>query len=385
MQFKISHSRHYKHVFITLLILLASVLPVSASAQDTDTGITLDAALVSQLTAIATASLQAQLDVLTNSVNASDTQELAIYYQTAIQQKTGEAKLRRAALVADGIIYGKYILQFSVIDAQIADDSAIFHATEYTAIELENAKTDPLAPQATEYVDEHTFRFQYTDGGWYLTDDQVRMPPNAEIDPQLGPVTDPPSSTESNIDSKFSIYLPLAVASSTSQTVQASGEQQILVDLNAVASYARKWWNSSNKTNYRDWLPDNDCTNFVSQALAAGGWAYTTRWPSSKYWTSAWWYASDDQTRTWTAADWFYSFAPNRAKLASKVSELRVGDVLEIDWTGDGSVDHATIVTKKDSNSKLYLTYHSNNRLDKPLTDIQAAYPKAKYYAWKLN
>lgn len=107
--------------------------------------------------------------------------------------------------------------------------------------------------------------------------------------------------------------------------------------------------------------------------------------PSSKYWTYAWWYASDDQTRTWTASDWFYSFSPNRATLAPYVSDLRVGDVLQIDWEGNGSVDHTAVVTKKDSNNKLYLTYHSNNRLDKPFTEIQLAYPLAKYYAWKLK
>ncbi|MBX3012403.1 MAG: hypothetical protein KF832_12890 [Caldilineaceae bacterium] len=214
MQDKSPHGRQYRHVLIALLILLASVLPISASAQDTDTNVTPDAVIVSQLTAIATASLQAQLDVLTNSVNASGTQELAIYYQAAIQQKITEANNRRAALLADGIIYGKYNLQFSTGDIQIDDNAAILQAIEYTAIELENAKTDPLSPQTTEYIDEHTFYFQSIEGDWYLAEDQVRMPPNAEIDPQLGPITDPPSSTESNTDLEFSIevedilYLP---------------------------------------------------------------------------------------------------------------------------------------------------------------------------------
>jgi len=176
----------------------------------------------------------------------------------------------------------------------------------------------------------------------------------------------------------------MIISTSANPDIQSANVQEILVDSHAIVSYARKWWNSANPS-YRNWLPDNDCTNFVSQALKAGGWAYTTRYPSSKWWSSAWWYASDDQTRTWTAADWFYSFAPNRATAISKPTDLRVGDVLEIDWTGDGSIDHAAIVTKKDSNNKLYLTYHSNNRLDKPLTDIQASYPKAKYYGWKLK
>jgi hypothetical protein len=376
------NGKSWRQFSIALLVLLASILPVAASAQDTSKES--EDRLVSQLTAIATASLYAQLDVLTNAVTASATQELAAHYQAAIQEKIAEATIRRAALLADGIIYGKYNLQVTILGLQVDENTAILHATEYTAIELENAKTDQLAPQTTEYVDEHTFHFQYTDGDWYLNADQVRMPLNTEIDPQLGPVTDPSSSVESNAIGKFSAYLPIAVATANDTSVQASGEEQILVDLNAVANYARKWWNSANP-DYRNWLPDEDCTNFVSQSLKAGGWAYTTRWSSSKWWTSAWWYASDDQTRTWTASPWFYSFASNRAILAPRVSDLRVGDVLQIDWTGDGSVDHATIVTKKDARNNLYLTYHSNNRLDKPLSDIRTAYPNAKYYAWKLN
>ncbi len=133
--------------------------------------------------------MYAQLNALTDSVNASnDDQALSVYYQAAIQQKVAEAQTQRAALVAEGIVYGQYKLQLTVADAQIDGDSAVIHASEYTTITLDNAKTDLLAPQVTAYIDEHTFHFQYVDEAWYLTEDQVKMPSNAEVDPQLGPV-----------------------------------------------------------------------------------------------------------------------------------------------------------------------------------------------------
>jgi hypothetical protein len=70
-------------------------------------------------------------------------------------------------------------------------------------------------------------------------------------------------------------------------------------NLSAVVSYARKWAGSyicTTKTNCSSytmssvgynpefWDFSNDCTNFVSQAMWAGG------WPTS----SGWWYADDD-------------------------------------------------------------------------------------------
>jgi hypothetical protein len=131
------NGKSWRQFSIALLVLLASILPVAASAQDTSKES--EDRLVSQLTAIATASLYAQLDVLTNAVTASATQELAAHYQAAIQEKIAEATIRRAALLADGIIYGKYNLQVTILGLQVDENTAILHATEYTAIELENA------------------------------------------------------------------------------------------------------------------------------------------------------------------------------------------------------------------------------------------------------
>lgn len=183
-------------LLIALLILLASMRPSSVSAQDTiKKSNTPDAELTAHLTNIANAALNAELKVLTNSGDARyDDQALSVYYQTAIQQKVAEASAQHIALLADGIIYGQYKLQLTVTDGQVEGDSAVLHASEYTAIELDNAKTDPLAPQTTEYIDVHTFRFQQTNAVWYLIEDQVQMPLNAEFEPQLGPETGPSAS-----------------------------------------------------------------------------------------------------------------------------------------------------------------------------------------------
>jgi len=52
-------------------------------------------------------------------------------------------------------------------------------------------------------------------------------------------------------------------------------------------------------------------------------------------------------------------------------------------WNGYGRIDHAMIVTKKDSGG-IYLTYHSTNNKDKKFTDITQEYPNARFYGWRL-
>jgi len=135
-----------------------------------------------------------------------------------------------------------------------------------------------------------------------------------------------------------------------------------------------------------------DCTNFISQSLRAGGWpdvgGYTDRTT-----TSAWWYDSFTQTYTWVGAHYFYQFAAthsDRMGLAGNVWSMIPGDVLQVDFEGDGEIDHTTIVSWRYENPvNLYLSYHTNGTLDRPLSDFFAAvaadYPapnQNSYYGW---
>src|SRR5205085_538864 len=80
----------------------------------------------------------------------------------------------------------------------------------------------------------------------------------------------------------------------------------------------------------------NDCTNFVSQALAAGGWPQI----SSSYYTlyNVWFM---DAVRglwsyTWTVASYFQQFPISvshvRGTYVSYFTQLVAGDVMLVDW-----------------------------------------------------
>ena len=117
----------------------------------------------------------------------------------------------------------------------------------------------------------------------------------------------------------------------------------------AAAQYADQWALSRNPA-YRQY--SEDCTNFVSQALHAGGYAYTG---SSKTHYQSWYYNSSENSFTWSVAPDLLNFlyydypggfptgyhAPNQ----SNYSGGSVGDVIFYDWGSayHNGVSHATI------------------------------------------
>jgi hypothetical protein len=178
----------------------------------------------------------------------------------------------------------------------------------------------------------------------------------------------------------------------------------------AAASYARTWASSTNPAYGRF---SNDCTNFVSQAMEAGGWSMITgsSYCDDRKKDSVWWFnpggctytacpwswcptvKSVNASYTWGGAQNFFDFVrtSGRGTAASKVRDLDVGDVLQMDFSGGGHIGHTMIVTNKTS-SNLYLSYHTSDHLDEPFwpegtkTGILGRNPDppTKYYGWKM-
>lgn len=179
-------------------------------------------------------------------------------------------------------------------------------------------------------------------------------------------------------------------------TGAASGEQGALqlYAASTASAYARKWATSTNPSYPRD---GNDCTNFVSQAVLAGGWAMAGGSCSDRKDDSAWWYGDSQcwypgvhRSYTWGGAQNFYNFisSSGRGTAAAHIYDLDVGDVLQV--AHDGHVGHTTMVTGKPSGN-LLLSYHTNDTLDLPvwgpggfLSKYAGSFSTTTYYAWKL-
>ncbi|GER65858.1 amidase domain-containing protein [Weizmannia acidilactici] len=143
--------------------------------------------------------------------------------------------------------------------------------------------------------------------------------------------------------------------------------------------YAEKWWNSFNPA-YKSFT--DDCTNFISQCLHAGG-APMRGYPDRN---KGWWMQNNNWSYSWTVAHSFktylqYSKAGLRAKEVSSPQELKYGDVICIDFQGDGRFDHSLIVTGYDYYGMPLVNAHTTNSRKRYWTyeDSSAYTPNIRY------
>ena len=86
-----------------------------------------------------------------------------------------------------------------------------------------------------------------------------------------------------------------------------------------------------------EYLPNEDCANFVSEALLARGWQTTKAWhPGSVDWVSS------THLRAWVLAH----HSATELHGTSSFSQVKVGDIAQFDWKNTGIRNHTAIVTK---------------------------------------
>lgn len=161
-------------------------------------------------------------------------------------------------------------------------------------------------------------------------------------------------------------------------------------------NYAYAWWNGQNAA-YPD-FGSNDCTNFISQCVRAGGMVIngtgdgcrdestTTEWYVEANSPPIWCLGSNrnwEWSSSWTVVYDFRvyftvnnSFAttlgwtinPDTAK-----SLLSPGDLVQLQTKqGDSWVSYHNMIVTKETTTDLLMTYHSTDTKDKKLRDIPA-------------
>lgn len=117
-----------------------------------------------------------------------------------------------------------------------------------------------------------------------------------------------------------------------------------------------------------------DCTNFLSQCLFAGGWPQIFGAASSG---SSWWYGKSTNpvgyktgfSTVWPSAQkmGFFLKASNRTTRVTSLATLKIGDAVMLMNTV-GNAFHALIVTQVSTNGNLFLSCHTTNRFNAPMT-----------------
>ncbi len=144
---------------------------------------------------------------------------------------------------------------------------------------------------------------------------------------------------------------------SESSLIDASGFTTLSQPFPSVASmrsYAMNWTSSANANAMNPDYPiyDNNCANFVSQILHAGGWEYkggvnpydTLNWTPNLTGPAG-------ASRTWSSSQYQIAFVSNDGNQYGYLDNIwnaGTGDLLYADWypndTADGTVDHVMFV-----------------------------------------
>ncbi|MDF2557914.1 MAG: amidase protein [Bacillales bacterium] len=140
--------------------------------------------------------------------------------------------------------------------------------------------------------------------------------------------------------------------------------------------YAERWWNSRNPAypKFKD-----DCTNYISQCLAAGGFPMTGFGNRNK----GWWYRNGKYSFSWSVAHALLLFlAGSRfTREVKTVDKLMLGDIICYDFEGDGRFNHNTIITGRDANGQPLVNAHTYDSRQRywEYKDSSAYTPKIRY------
>lgn len=250
-------------------------------------------------------------------------------------------------------------------------------------------KVNGNEPDYAQERNRREWRFVNLVSGWKLVSMSVSSQGGSPLTDHPQPVVEPLEPDEDPNLEQFDPGPPISEPKGVVQMAVSNGTEgsasTLAYNYQAMANYALTYvfnYNSNYKTH-----PGNDCTNFISQALHAGGWP-EARAHTCRTCDSAWWYfhivgnptSLEYASYPWTSVRYWYRFAltSGRTRLLSSRFYLGLADVVQVDWTNDGRLDHTMMVTRVVDSSR-YVTYHSHDRKNLPLAFLRQQYPSASW------
>ncbi|MCD9145087.1 amidase domain-containing protein [Streptomyces albireticuli] len=281
-------------------------------------------------------------------------------------------RTRKARLASLGEAYTSGDTRVSVDTTSVKGGRATVRVTEVTTLTYKKIRGDE--PSTTGFRAHHELNFTSTSKGkWELTGIRpTDSGPRPINEPRTAVAT---TNTGGGLD---------GTPASTSWPARPQPKTRGTAGYNyaAMAAYAEKYWRNYNPA-YRKFNDQGgDCTNFISQALRAGGWKNDSG-SATDY--RNWWYDNTTQTTSWVGAnEWaWFTLSSKRAVNLANVYQMDVGDILQMDFDRDGSKDHSMMTTYRSRAGVPYLTYHSTNTYRKSVASIIASNPGAVYFAYR--
>ncbi|MFC5723939.1 amidase domain-containing protein [Streptomyces gamaensis] len=358
--------------------LSAVLLPVTATSASAAEPGTADSATAKSFARIADAVLAQRSEALVDAAKTraagsfSDGKvRIAASLKRSEDSALSSLRKRKQRLNALGEAYSAADTTTTVEKTTVKNGRATVQVTETTRFTYKKVRGDE--PTTTGFTAHHELSFTGKSGKWELTG--IRPTDN-------GPaaINEPRTAATSDTGA-----LPTGTPASTSRWSARPQPKDLRAggyDYAAMADYAEKYWRNYNPAYRKFNDAGGDCTNFISQALAAGGWKQE---PGGAEDFRKWWYNSKGEATSWVGAnEWsWYALSSKRVTSLSNVFQMDVGDIMQMDFDGDGSKDHSMMVTYRSRAGVPYLTYHSTNTYRKSVASIIASYPDAVYYAYR--
>lgn len=192
-------------------------------------------------------------------------------------------------------------------------------------------------------------------------------------------------------------FLPVWLLALIAASLMASPVKALAYNRSAAAQYADQWWNSNNPQFYS--FSNDDCTNFVSQALGAGGEqlanlnympqddrAWYMYFNLSWIWSNSWSISGDNWQFMYGSGRAVQIGSYSGAAYTTNHSGAYAGDVLYYSWyyhrnpNPDTSINHAVMQVQDNYDEKGNWTSvvdsHSNSEYHKNWT-LKTENPKA--------
>jgi hypothetical protein len=250
------------------------------------------------------------------------------------RRRLGAALTASAAAAVLALLAGCAATGDTASDASGAVGQAAAEAAPLVAVDSFSPATGPLVGGASVTI---------TGSGFTEAEGVVfgSEPASFEVVSDTELVATTPSSVDFVVGA-VPVTVTLADGSTTTSTATYGYEIQTGVD--AEMNYAFTYWQDYNLD---EWgiFSDNDCGNFVNQAMVARGWTQDDAWYSD-YATTG------DYSYSWIRGnemdDYYASRADTTYLSLDQRDQVKIGDVVMFDWDpqNDNGVDHTMIVSK---------------------------------------
>ncbi|GMA63227.1 amidase domain-containing protein [Alicyclobacillus fastidiosus] len=263
-----------------------------------------------------------------------------------------QAERKRQAYLAQGKRLGRAHTNIDIVDMQVAEDKETVHVTAVEKICW--AYTDARTPSVECRTIVHRQVWRYVDTSWRL------------------------QKAEETSDGKSFLHEDVGPRIEESLRTPQNPQRKAIYDRVRATRYADVWWDDFNPRYPR--IAD-DCTNFISQCLHAGGLPMTGIGKRD----SGWWVQNrkGSWSYSWATSNALYRYLRRKvgAKLVSTPSELKMGDLVFYDWNGSGTYHHSTIVTDFDDSGNPLVNAHTDPSYHRPYTyyDSRAWTERTKY------